>query len=100
MHQILTAVSAVALSMAAGNRALASEAEIDRDIREATALVEFVIVRSTSSYDEARRTAVEAAKRLRLPMDLRDLAPTLEGGLTFPKAVCEEIRPPCVSGLT
>jgi hypothetical protein len=88
--QILTAISAGALAVAAGHRALASEEDADQYIKEATAQVEFVIVKSTISYDEARRIAGEASRRLRVPMKLRDLAPASKGGLSFPKAICEE----------
>lgn len=88
--QILTAISAAALAVTAGHRALASEEQSDEYIKEATTQVEFVIVKSTSSYDEARRIAVEAAKGLRVPMKLRDLAPASKGGLSFPEAVCEK----------
>jgi hypothetical protein len=88
--QILTAISAAATPVGACHRALASEEDADRYIKEATAQVEFVIVKSTANYDEARGIAAEASKRLRAPMKLRDLAPTSKGGLSFPKGICEE----------
>lgn len=87
---ILTALGAAGLVVAAGQRTLAAEEEGDQYIEEATTRVEFVIVKSTGSYDEARRIAVDAAKRLRVPMKLRDLAPVSKGGLSFPEAVCEK----------
>ena len=49
----------------------------------------FVIIRSTPSYAEARLLAAEAAERLAIRLDLRDLAPDGEVGLTFPKESCD-----------
>jgi hypothetical protein len=65
------------------------ESEVDAYIREATVKVEFVIAKSTGSYAEAHRVALDASKRLSLRLDLRDLSPTRGGGLSFPKAICE-----------
>jgi hypothetical protein len=48
-----------------------------------------VIVKSTSQYKEARQIAERAARRLKLRLDLRGLAPSKNGGLTFSKKVCE-----------
>jgi hypothetical protein len=50
----------------------------------------FVILKSTPSYAEARALAAEAAERLAIRMDLRDLAPDGEVGLTFPKQSCDD----------
>jgi len=47
-------------------------------------------MKSTANYHEALDMATQASKRLRQPMKLRDLSPTSQGGLSFPKAVCEE----------
>jgi len=88
--QTLIAISAAALPAAVAHRALASEEDVAEYIKEATAQVEFVIVKSTVNYDEARRIAAEASRRLREPMKLRDLSPTSKGGLSFAKAICEE----------
>lgn len=59
-------------------------------IKEQTLRKEFVITKSTPNYEEARRAATEAARRLRVPLKLRDLAPDGNGRLTFPKKLCEE----------
>jgi hypothetical protein len=50
----------------------------------------FVILKSTPSYAEARVLAAAAAERLAIRMDLRDLAPDGEVGLTFPKQSCDD----------
>jgi hypothetical protein len=50
----------------------------------------FVILKSTPSYEEARALAAAAAERLAIRMDLRDLAPDGEVGLTFPKQSCDD----------
>jgi hypothetical protein len=60
------------------------------ELKEATVQVEFVIVKSTANYQEARRMAMKAATSLRIPLKLRDLSPTPKGGLSFPDKVCEE----------
>ena len=49
----------------------------------------FVIIKSTSNYDEARALAVAAAERLAIRLDLRDLAPDAAFGLTFSRESCE-----------
>ena len=90
LFQTLLAVGTAGLPVSPGHRALASEENVAQYSQEATAQVEFVIVKSTVNYDEARTTAAEASRRLRLPMKLRDLSPTPEGGLSFPKAICEK----------
>jgi hypothetical protein len=79
-------IGAALLMTAAAN---AGKSEAEQYIREATIKVEFVIVKSTPSYAEAHRTALDASKRLGLKLDLRDLSPTENGGLSFPKASCE-----------
>lgn len=49
----------------------------------------FVIIMSTKSYAAAKMMAVEASKKLNLKLDLRDLKPNKEGGLTHTRAICE-----------
>lgn len=48
----------------------------------------FVIIKATPSYAEARAIAAGASERLAIRMDLRELAPDPEAGLTFPKDAC------------
>jgi hypothetical protein len=59
-------------------------------VKEQTLQKEFVITKSTQNYGDARRAATEAARRLRAPLRLRNLAPDRNGKLTFPKKECEE----------
>ena len=49
----------------------------------------FVIIKSTPSYAEARQLAAAAAEQLAIRLDLRELAPDGEVGLTFPKESCD-----------
>ena len=49
----------------------------------------FVIVRSTTSYAEARAFAKRAAATLRVPLDLRDLTYDARHGMTFSREACE-----------
>ena len=49
---------------------------------------EFVIVRSTPSFEEARQSAVTAAANLGVRLDLRGLSPHERTGLTFSSEVC------------
>ena len=79
-----------------GEQAQLSERELQEAMEEGTELVkeqtvekDFVIVRSTPTYEEARRTASQAARRLQVPLNLRRLSPH-SGGLTFAKKDCEE----------
>jgi len=48
----------------------------------------FVIIKATPSYTEARALAAAAAERLAIRLDLRELAPAPELGLTFSKESC------------
>lgn len=50
--------------------------------------VDFVILRSTADYSEARRVAAEAAIQLQIPLDLRRLVYDEKHGLTWPQEVC------------
>jgi hypothetical protein len=59
-------------------------------IKSATVEKDFVIVKSTASYREARRAAEDAARRLSVRVDLRDLSPHSGGGLTFSRKECED----------
>lgn len=49
----------------------------------------FVIVQSTKNYAAAKQTAEKAAKQLHRQLDLRELKPNRESGLTFADSVCE-----------
>jgi len=49
----------------------------------------FVILKATPSYAEARALAAAAAERLAIRLDLRDLAPDAEVGLTFSEEACQ-----------
>lgn len=50
---------------------------------------EFVIILSSTDYKAALRTAKEAATKLQLKLDLRDLQLNKESGLSFDKKICE-----------
>jgi hypothetical protein len=58
---------------------------------------EFVIVRSTSSFKDARQAAANAATELSVRLDLRGLSPHERTGLTFSKEECtrSEFPYPC-----
>ena len=49
----------------------------------------FVILKATPSYAEARTVAAAAAERLAIRLDLRDLEPNADAGLTFSKESCD-----------
>ena len=49
----------------------------------------FVILKTTPSYAEARAVAAAAAERLAIKMDLRELVPDREMGLTFSEEACK-----------
>ena len=49
----------------------------------------FVILKSTASYADARAIAAAAAERLAIRLDLRDLEPDPDAGLTFSKESCD-----------
>jgi hypothetical protein len=51
---------------------------------------DFVIVLSTKNYSEAKKLATEAAKKLKIKLDLRGLKPNKESGLTSNSKECEE----------
>jgi hypothetical protein len=79
-----------------GKPAQLSERELREAMREGLELVkaqtvakDFVIVKSTPTYEESRRTAVQAAQRLNVPLNLRGLSPH-SGGLTFSTKDCAE----------
>jgi hypothetical protein len=48
----------------------------------------FVILKATASYADARTLAADAAERLAIRMDLRNLGPDGTIGLTFPEDDC------------
>lgn len=49
---------------------------------------DFLIVKSTSSFDEAKRVAEIAATTLGIPLDLRGLSPNKDTGLSFSADEC------------
>jgi hypothetical protein len=49
----------------------------------------FVIIQSTKNYAAAKLTAEKAAKQLQQKLDLRELKPNKNTGLTFSDSVCE-----------
>jgi hypothetical protein len=49
---------------------------------------EFVILKSTPSFEEATRSAAQAASKLGVELNLRGLSPNLRTGLTFSKQEC------------
>ena len=49
----------------------------------------FVILKTASSYVDARAAASDAAEQLAFRMNLRDLAPDVTTGLTFPEDACK-----------
>jgi hypothetical protein len=50
---------------------------------------QFVIVRSVARYEDALKTAKEAASKLHFKLDLRDLKKNAETGLSFSRSICE-----------
>jgi len=50
----------------------------------------FLIILSTKNYESAKKFAEKASKELGIKLDLRDLSPNEEIGLTFPRSICEE----------
>jgi hypothetical protein len=50
----------------------------------------FVIIKSTTSYADARAVAADAAERLAIRLDLRDLVPNADVGLTFSRDACAD----------
>lgn len=50
----------------------------------------FVILKSTTSYKEAKQFAERASQKLTMPLDLRGLSPNTKMGLTFSKQTCDE----------
>lgn len=92
-----TALTLLLLSVASHASPQISERELQEAMDEAAEFVkaqtvemDFVIVKSTPSYQAALRRAREVARRLDVRLDLRELSPHTEGGLTFPKSDCEE----------
>lgn len=67
--------------------------EIDWDdyMSEMTQDFSFVIIISTTRYDEALDRAIDASEKLGYPLQLRGLHPNEETGLSLPKDVCEGI---------
>ncbi len=49
----------------------------------------FVIIKSAKSYTEAKTAALKAAATLKQKLNLRDLKPNKQSGLTYPDSVCE-----------
>ena len=59
--------------------------------------VQFLIIKSTTSYDEALSFLHQAGERLGIPVNLRDLIYDSQCGLTFPQDICEreDVEFPC-----
>jgi hypothetical protein len=49
---------------------------------------EFVILKSSASFEEATQSAAKAASKLGVELNLRGLSPNLRTGLTFSKQEC------------
>jgi hypothetical protein len=64
--------------------AVTSPADRDPDVVRKS----FVILKATPSYAEARTVAASAAERLAIKLDLRELLPDREVGLTFSEEAC------------
>ena len=75
---MLTAVFAVLLAVTS------PVSERDPDVVRKS----FVILKATASSADARTLAAEAAERLAIRLDLRNLAPDRTMGLTFPEDDC------------
>lgn len=60
------------------------------DLNEPAAWVKkaFVILKSTPSYDQARKFSIGAARALDAKLDLRGLSPDKKAGLTFNRDLC------------
>jgi hypothetical protein len=50
----------------------------------------FCIIKSTTSYEDAKKTAQEAARKYFIKLNLRNLTPVKGIGLTMPVSECEE----------
>ena len=79
---------AVVTDAAEGNQGQHREREGATPVDETYAM-ELVIVRSTRDYSEALSTARRAARKLNVPLDLRDLEATPEGGMSFSHSICD-----------
>lgn len=73
---------------------------VDWDSYEASQTKDFsfVILISTKDYQAALKRAKDASSKLGYPLNLRDLHPNEETGLSLPREVCEEDI--CGGGLT
>jgi hypothetical protein len=49
-----------------------------------------IVMRSTKNYNEAKKFAEKASKKLSLKLDLRELTPNKQEGLTFSQFECED----------
>jgi hypothetical protein len=56
---------------------------------------EFLIAKSTKSYDEAKKVAQKLSEELNISLNLRDLKPHETHYLTFSKKECERYGYPC-----
>ena len=78
---VLTSLVLLAVSVASRG----GESELSPWVEKA-----FVILKSTSSYEEALSFVKSAAARLNVEVDLRELSADGRLGLTFPRGTCEE----------
>lgn len=83
----ITALPATARAQAGeGSEIIEGEEDIDRSWEWAER--SFVIVKSTADYREALNAAQNASYEMDLRLDLRDLQPNAEIGLTWPDSEC------------
>ena len=66
------------------------------EISQAMVKKEFLIGKSTSSYDEAKSFAIKISKSLNMKLDFRGLSFNKKSFLTFPRKDCDELSEyPC-----
>jgi hypothetical protein len=64
-------------------------------LEDQTVTKEFLIAKSTKSYNEAQKVAQKLSKDLNITLNLRDLKPHKTHFLTFSKKECEMYGYPC-----
>ena len=68
---------------------------VDNEIALATIKKSFLIIKSTSNYNEAKQYAEEIAKTSHIKLDFRDLQFHKKNYLTHNKETCKEYGYPC-----
>jgi hypothetical protein len=88
--------SLILASLLMVTRTMTSAAECDANLQPYLDK-EFVIIKSTPSFNEATQSAAKAAAALGVRLNLRGLSPNLRTGLTFSKEECarSEFPYPC-----